>query len=144
MINRKALDLLVGEWPKSVIAHDWWAYLVIAAHGGLMHYDERPVLNYRQHGRNAIGYLPSVAGRWRRRLGRLFGGSMPPLFAQARGLLSQYGDAMSPEARAVVDEFLGLSDGWQRLRALIQPVGERQRLLDNIALRLLIAGGSIK
>ncbi|MEM6903349.1 MAG: glycosyltransferase [Pseudomonadota bacterium] len=144
VINQPALELLTKDWPTSVIAHDWWAYLVVAAHGGAMHYDPRPALHYRQHDRNAIGYMPSVAGRWRRRLARLTGGHLPPLFKQARGLLTAYEDTMSTEAKAVLHQFLQRASGWPRLAALINPVGQRQRGLDNLALRLLMASGSIK
>lgn len=144
VLNRPALDLLTGEWPSTVIAHDWWAYLVVASHGGLLHYDPRPALNYRQHGRNAIGYLPSFAGRWKKRLGRFVGGDMPPLFAQAHGLLRSHGEAMTPERRQLVKAFLTRAEGVQRLGALFNPVGQRQRLLDNLALRVLMATGAIK
>lgn len=56
VFNKAARDLLVeaGE-DISVIAHDWWAYIVIAGCGGRIFYDSVPTLRYRQHDNNLIG-----------------------------------------------------------------------------------------
>lgn len=46
--------------PKEAVMHDWWLSLVAAAFGRLCYID-RPLVDYRQHGRNTIGAKAFVA-----------------------------------------------------------------------------------
>ncbi len=55
MINRRARQVLLdGGWPRDCVMHDAWMYLVVAGTGTVV-YDDRPVVHYRQHGRNTVG-----------------------------------------------------------------------------------------
>jgi glycosyltransferase involved in cell wall biosynthesis len=55
VFNRAARNLLSeGDVPK-VVAHDWWAYMLVTGAGGSMLYDPEPTLRYRQHGGNLVG-----------------------------------------------------------------------------------------
>lgn len=67
VFNNAALRLLreAGE-NKSVISHDWWAYMVVTGCGGRVFYDGKPTLRYRQHGGNLIGTDANWAARLRR------------------------------------------------------------------------------
>ena len=74
LLNAKARLLLVGlPADVQVVAHDWLTYLLVTAYGGEVIYDPEPTLDYRQHGRNAIG---GNTGLWARskRLGMLLNG----------------------------------------------------------------------
>ena len=51
---------------KSVITHDWWAYMVVAGCGGCVFYDSKPTLRYRQHSGNLVGTNANWAARLRR------------------------------------------------------------------------------
>jgi glycosyltransferase involved in cell wall biosynthesis len=67
VMNRAARDLLCAAGADVRPAcHDWWAYQVITGAGGVMIWDERPALLYRQHGRNQVGANTGPAARLRR------------------------------------------------------------------------------
>lgn len=146
VLNRAAVQLLARDWPaQAVIAHDWWCYLAVAACGGVMVFDPEPGLHYRQHGKNAIGQAGSRLGQWSRRLSRLrHGAALPPVFAQAQGMLMSFDDRLSGEARAVLMQFLRAREGLgPRLMAALAPVARRQRWADDLLFRLMLLGGAL-
>ncbi|PYC25622.1 glycosyl transferase family 2 [Aquipseudomonas alcaligenes] len=67
VFNSAARKLLreSGE-NKSVISHDWWAYMVVTGCGGRVFYDRKPTLRYRQHGGNLVGMNANWAARLKR------------------------------------------------------------------------------
>lgn len=69
VFNQAARDLLVLSGPHvTAVAHDWWAYLLVTACGGRVHYDPYPTVRYRQHAHNQIGAGPHPLARvWRLR-----------------------------------------------------------------------------
>src|SRR5262245_4553115 len=67
VFNRAAKKLLEQAATIDVVLHDWWLYQLVSAAGGVVHYDPRAMLKYRQHPDNLIG---SNLG-WRRSLVRL-------------------------------------------------------------------------
>ena len=54
-LNPAALSLVRRAGPQAVAHHDWWIYLLMAACGAGIICDGRVVLDYRQHGANAMG-----------------------------------------------------------------------------------------
>jgi len=67
VFNRAAKKLLEQAATTDVVLHDWWLYQLVSGAGGMVHYDPRPMLKYRQHPDNLIG---SNLG-WRSRVVRL-------------------------------------------------------------------------
>ncbi len=55
MLNRSAAELLGAAAEPDGCWHDWWAYLLIAAHGGQVIAGEDADILYRQHGGNLVG-----------------------------------------------------------------------------------------
>lgn len=56
VFNTAARELLIrAGYHVSVVAHDWWAYLLVTGCDGAVRYDPCPTVRYRQHGRNQIG-----------------------------------------------------------------------------------------
>lgn len=56
VFNHAARALLQAAGSEiEIVAHDWWAYLLIAGCGGRIFYDPSPSLYYRQHDRNLVG-----------------------------------------------------------------------------------------
>jgi glycosyltransferase involved in cell wall biosynthesis len=55
-LNQEGMKLLQSERPRAdqLVAHDWWAYLVLSALGRLV-YDPEAHILYRQHGQNSLG-----------------------------------------------------------------------------------------
>ena len=67
VFNNAACELLRGAGEiKSIVTHDWWAYMVVAGCGGRLFYDSQPTLRYRQHGDNLVGTNSNWAARLRR------------------------------------------------------------------------------
>lgn len=67
VFNRAALKVLkaIGS-DFSIVSHDWWAYMVVCGIGGVVHYDERSFVRYRQHGGNLVGANSSFFSRLKR------------------------------------------------------------------------------
>jgi glycosyltransferase involved in cell wall biosynthesis len=136
VFNRAARDLLrrAGEGVQ-VVAHDWWAYMVITGTGGRVHYDPYPTVRYRQHADNQVGSNLSfgaqlvrlrllLKGRYR----KWIDGNVLAL-ESIRPLLTEY-------HRQVLDEFVLSREGgpWSRLQGLWGTGVYRQNMLGNLAL----------
>lgn len=111
LLNPAAARLMVASARvvPGVVAHDWWAYLLVTGAGGQVVQDPEPTLLYRQHGGNTIG---SNAG-WRARMGRLrqvWAGQLQEWGDTNAAALAASAVHLTPGARAI------LSD-WQRMRA---------------------------
>lgn len=52
-VTRDCLRLIPHK--QDVVTHDWATYLLVSACGGVVFYDPKPSINYRQHGENIIG-----------------------------------------------------------------------------------------
>jgi glycosyltransferase involved in cell wall biosynthesis len=68
LLNRAATHLLrdASLEARKVIAHDWWAYQIVAGAGGAVLFDTEPLLLYRQHGENQIGANHGLGAQSRR------------------------------------------------------------------------------
>ena len=55
VFNSAAKELLERVGSLEVVLHDWWLYQLISAAGGIIHYDPKPMLKYRQHRHSLIG-----------------------------------------------------------------------------------------
>ena len=67
VFNNAARSLLMKAGQDlDIIAHDWWAYLVVTACGGRVYYDPTPTVRYRQHGKNLVGSNNSIHARLKR------------------------------------------------------------------------------
>ncbi len=67
VMNRPAAQLLAKACQNEpVVTHDWWAYLVIVACGGIVHYDPVPHIGYRQHASNLFGANDTTQARLKR------------------------------------------------------------------------------
>jgi glycosyltransferase involved in cell wall biosynthesis len=135
VLNRRAVQYLQSPWPSGVLLHDWWAYLVISAVGNVI-YDPRPVLSYRQHGRNMVGASASKWRQWQQRWRRFCKKNhrmMHPLRQQATALAEYLGDRLPYDRRPTLEQFLALKP-WRRQEC---PVW-RQSPLDHCLMRMMI------
>jgi hypothetical protein len=69
MVFNEAARRLIAQTidANKVVSHDWWAYMLVSACGGAVHYDAYPSVRYRQHANNLVGANNS----WRARMLRL-------------------------------------------------------------------------
>lgn len=68
VLNKKAMELIRHSASNTdFVSHDWWCYIIVTAYKGLVKYDEKPSLSYRQHGNNLVGENAT----WKARMTRL-------------------------------------------------------------------------
>lgn len=139
VINRALADLIVKAGREGVYCHDWWISLVGSALGELT-YDDYPCLEYRRTGSNAS---PTGFGGFkllRYRIRTFFAGEgLGKIAEQLRKLDACFGDELSPQKRELLDRFL---DGGRFAKAFA-PVRLRQKLPEEIALRMLFLAGKL-
>jgi glycosyltransferase involved in cell wall biosynthesis len=140
VMNPTARDLLLEQRDLSGIVYpDWWFYLVVSAFGTVL-YDTHMAVDYRRHGRNAVGSptgLRRLVEAWRlvRR------GAYPSqLRAQARALDREFSERLAPSVLATLHDFLALPPSfagrtWHALTCGVY----RQRRLDGVLVRVLLA-----
>lgn len=135
VFNRAAQALFVAAEGVEPVAHDWWAYQLIAGAGGRIVYDPVPAIDYRQHGRNQVGSNNS----WRARLSRarlLATGRFKTWNDINRRALRNVAHLLTPEHLAVLDEFckLGTPSLRERIKALRRAGVYRQTFSGNVGL----------
>ncbi len=137
MLNAAAVGLISETREPPGTLHDWWAYLVVTAAGGVVLIDDTPTVLYRQHATNAVGVPLST---WRRAVAALQRG--PGVFMRT---FRQHADALmaqqhllTPSSRQALALILaGLHDGIRpRLRALREPGLRRQSFAETQLFRL--------
>lgn len=139
VINRVLADLALEAGPEGVYCHDWWLGLIAAGLGELV-FDDYASLDYRR-----TGSTVSPTGGSRRALLRyrvekfLRGGELGHVTDQLRRYRRCFGDDLSAEKRALLDLFL--CGG--RIRKASAPVRLRQKLAEEIALRMLFLMGKL-
>jgi glycosyltransferase involved in cell wall biosynthesis len=136
VFNRAARDLLRRAGDQvPVVAHDWWAYMVITGCGGRVYYDPYPTVRYRQHGGNQVGSNQSWGARLvRLRMllkGRYRQWNRDNLLA-LEGILP----LMTASNRQTLQEFAQARNGgiWNRLTGLWNSGVYRQTVLGNLGL----------
>lgn len=110
MMNR-ALANLVGKYaPEGLTMHDWFIALTAAAFGQIVFVDER-LMDYRQHGDNAMG--ASAHGLLRRgaealRSPEKVRARLTLAYGNAEAFLWAYDGVLPEDAEAVVRRFLAI------------------------------------
>ena len=141
-LNRSAVRLLQrASVPRGVRFHDWWLYLVLSAMGQVV-YDNEPTLLYRQHGSNHIGHGAGWWGRHVHILRFLWRNDwVGILLGQVAALMTHYGPALEPGARALILRHFQFEGGQARprWRLIFSPRRWRQGLIWDLALRVLLA-----
>jgi glycosyltransferase involved in cell wall biosynthesis len=105
VFNNAARELLkLAGHDLELITHDWWAYLVVMACGGLVHYDSVPTVRYRQHGKNLVGSNADIGARLFR-MKMLWDGRFKDLNDQHIRALTRILDRMTPENKRILASF---------------------------------------
>jgi glycosyltransferase involved in cell wall biosynthesis len=137
MVFNRAAQRALQKNPASatIVAHDWWAYQMVTGIGGLVHYDLRPSLAYRQHGQNLVGKNVGLGARLKRAHG-LISGQMANWNDINLRWLGQIRAELRPENIRVLECFARARTGWlpQRLWLLWRSGVYRQTFVENVAL----------
>ena len=138
VFNSKFLLLLNTEFPKIDIAHDYWCFMV-AVCCGIIIYDEKPHIFYRQHSNNQIGAKRGKKALWKRRcrefndiinkhirerqaeeLYRIFKNQMSPISKEAVGKMATYRKSLKSRFALLEDDEyttgVNSSDRWLKLK----------------------------
>ncbi len=129
MVFNAKLKRLVSSYPEEIDLHDWWILLLCAAFGRIVHKDDTPLSNYRQHSNNALGVANT-----RSTLVRILDNLRPSVFrkhlasltncrrqaaAQAEALLRLYGNRLSPEQKEQARKILSLLTSRNPVKSVI-------------------------
>lgn len=137
VLNRAALDLVqeTARHATHVKAHDWWVYQIVSGAGGVVKYDNFPLVLYRQHDQNQVGANDTIlASLFRLRL--LLKGRFKDWNALNISALEASNHWLTPEARQTLAEFKTATTAplLKRLTALHRAGLYRQTLRGQIAL----------
>ncbi|MER8376574.1 glycosyltransferase family 2 protein [Mesorhizobium sp. M1406] len=145
LLNAAARDLLARASVRTgFVSHDWWAYLIVTAAGGIVRYDPRPLVRYRQHAANLVGANASWRARVSR-LGRLFKGEFADWTDLNLDGLAVNRDLLTEDAASCLDLFTRGRQGglFRRLAALRKSGVYRQTLPGTLGLYLAFILGRI-
>lgn len=142
IINAEARKLIVKEFPKICIVHDWWIYLVISAFGSVI-YDQIPHIKYRQHGGNVIGASSSFIKNSIKRARRFFGSlkknrTSSQLFEFQRIFELKMTTDQADSMKQILDAD---RSAWGRISLICKRFYWRQGLVDNLLLRIVMLTG---
>jgi glycosyltransferase involved in cell wall biosynthesis len=140
-LNRPALHLLQRAGvPQDVHFHDWWLYLVVAAHGRVV-FDAEPSLLYRQHGANQIGHGAGRFGRqWHIVRFLLRKDWVGILLGQVHALQRHYGGSLGGAERQLVETYfrIGPASAAPRWRLVFGFARWRDTWASELAFRVLL------
>ena len=125
VMNGRLLQILSKVDPAHVVWHDWTAYLLASACGGVIHVDPRPSLLYRQHASNVIGAPKTDLKTQSLRLSEIAGG--------------RYKAWNEKNLQALQDVWSDLLHSSQVLSNAFQTLRQDRRAL--VRLRLALASG---
>ena len=138
VFNKAARELMldVGE-NIDVVAHDWWAYMLVSGCGGKVFYDSYPSLRYRQHDNNLVGSNVTWKARFIR-VRMLLKGRFRSWNDLNIEVLQSIEEKLTPENRSILSKFVEVrtSKLIPRLVGLKKSGVYRQTLLGNLGLIL--------
>ncbi len=143
VLNRAARTLVLWRLPEHVIMHDWWCYAVVCSMNGIICFDDKPTVLYRQHSANITGTSATFFGKMRRHWLQFMSRDerVISLTDQARELQRCFGNQMPDENKRVLARFLASKQSvWRRLIYLfLNNDVSRQSLVENAILKINIA-----
>lgn len=109
MINCPLLELLqVPVNAEAIIMHDWWASLVAAAFGKVVHLN-RATISYRQHGDNSVGADRFSMGRALAALDQKRA-TAEKTFSQVEEFKRLYSNFVAPQLLSQINTYLSIMD----------------------------------
>jgi glycosyltransferase involved in cell wall biosynthesis len=138
VFNNPARDILLAAGMVDIPLHDWWVYLAITACGGEAYYDSEPSLNYRQHGKNYMGFRHNIFRRYLKTLERVLDNQFIKINTAQIAALNKIYDKLTPQAKITFDDYQRSLRGnvFARLYYLYQSGVYRQEIPRTIAVYL--------
>lgn len=138
IFNEKARQLFIkATKDKNIPAHDWLMYQIVSACNGIIVYDERPSIRYRQHSQNLIGMNTGIKARMKR-MKLLLQGQFQTWNTQNISALNNIYQNMALENQIIFDRFKKLrkTSLIKRFILLEKSGVYRQTILQNIGLKI--------
>lgn len=105
VFNNQARKLLANTSRRAnLVSHDWWAYILVTAVGGVFIYDDIPTIYYRIHANNQIGENKSLPAFYVRAK-KLLSGSYKNWISANLRELDRFNDQISPVNLHVLQKF---------------------------------------
>lgn len=106
MFNLAARKLVVRAGMNvPTVVHDWWLYALVSGCGGVVHYDPKATVRYRQHDNNLIGSDTSWMAQ-ALSIRRLLQGSFHKRIDRNITALTSAIEMLSPSNRLILETFL--------------------------------------
>lgn len=140
VFNKAARDIIARSTTNTkVVSHDWWCYQIISGAGGVVLYDTKPSLNYRQHPENLVGSNDSWFARLTR-IRSLWEGKLRSWNDINLNALVKNKDFLTLDNQRLLDHFITMrqSSLCRRLYLMKQARLNRQTVLGNIGLLVAI------
>jgi glycosyltransferase involved in cell wall biosynthesis len=109
VLDPKALEIVRRAGPVPVRHHDWWIYLLLTGTGAEIRIDPEPMVYYRQHREAAFGARRGLRAA-SRRFRNLAGNAYSDWVNANLEALGSIGDALTPEARQLVEGWRSIPD----------------------------------
>lgn len=144
VFNDAARGLIRSVGVVPIVSHDWWVYLLVTACEGLVVYDSRANIDYRQHGANLIGANSRLSDRLYR-IKRMVRGDFRAWSEINLGALGAASDLLSTASRATLRHFASARDSGllRRSMGFFRSGIYRQTLLGNLGLVIAALMGRI-
>lgn len=141
VLNRAALDLVqeTARYTDGLQAHDWWIYQIVSGAGGVIKYDQMPLVLYRQHDTNQIGANDTLLGS-AFRVKQLMQGRFQVWIADNLNALEKANHWLTPQSRQLLSDFKRMRSGALSTRvAVMRKIGlYRQTLRGQVALWIAV------
>lgn len=141
VLNQAAARAVHAAAQPAYRVHDWWIYLLVAAIGGEILFDDRPTMLYRQHQANSIGASWSVP-LLRRLIGAVVRGTGPYnlLLRQFLDALHRNEATLTSENAKTLRRIRAAFSGpwWRRIALLAMPGFRRQTRWQTLSLALCL------
>jgi len=106
---------LLLEATSSVVvpSHDWWLYQLVTGNGGLVYFDQIPMVQYRQHPKSLVGENTSIISRLDR-LNMILNGKFKEMISENINAMECNLQMLTPENKEVYFLFKNMRN--QRLK----------------------------
>ncbi|MBQ0720524.1 MAG: glycosyltransferase family 2 protein [Gammaproteobacteria bacterium] len=144
VMNKAARDILCKIGLVNIASHDWWAYIMVNAVGGVVLYDTEPRVLYRQHDQNVLGAPPG----WRassKRIKLLLEGRFKRWNDINIEALQKASELLTPENKAILDAFRKARSGniLTRVTRLLASGVYRQTIVGGLGLMFAAVMGKM-
>lgn len=139
VFNRKARDYLAAAARADSVAHDWWAYQIVSGSGGVVYYNPKPTVRYRQHRSNVVGANTGWRARYRR-FKFMCAGRFAVWTTRNLGALHSVRHLLTSENAQLLNDVEKLRVGsvFSRLSTLWRSKIHRQTTMGNIGLTIAV------